>query len=420
MNTSFKALGFMLGAGCLALGLVAAAQTSPTAPASKPAVKTTSPARPATSSPDTARLADTLVNQSAGIRPGEIVWINGGTRDQQLLEDLAIQVRKLGAHPLLTFGSDRLERLWFTDVPAKFDTQAPEIDLKLAELIDAAITIDFSEQPDNLADIAPQRLNDAAKAMETVHEKIMDRNVVQVNLGNGLYPTAALAERFGISQTELSRIFWTAVNTDYTQLQSIGAQVTSKFAAGKTVKITAPNGTDLTLNVTQRPVFVSDGVVSSEDRYAGGPACQVWLPAGEVYVVPVPGSANGTFVADTFFFEGKLIEGLTFKFTNGKLTTMTAKGDITTLKQRYDAAPAGKEVFAALDIGINPAISTPSGSRMVTWMAAGTISVGVGGNTWAGGENKCPFDVFAHLLNGTLTIDGTPLVNQGKLATATR
>lgn len=52
-------------------------------------------------------------------------------------------------------------------------------------------------------------------------------------------------------------------------------------------------------------------MISNKDAYAGGAACQGWLPAGEVFVTPVPGTAKGTFVTDDFFFEGKRIERLT-------------------------------------------------------------------------------------------------------------
>ena len=48
-------------------------------------------------------------------------------------------------------------------------------------------------------------------------------------------------------------------------------------------------------------------------------------------------------------------------------------------------------------------------------MCAGTISVHIGNNTWAGGESDVPFDLFAHLTNGTHTVDGRTLVDKGKL-----
>ena len=171
----------------------------------------------------------------------------------------------------------------------------------------------------------------------------------------------------------------------------------------------------MTVEIIGRPIFVSDGVVSSEDRYERGPAAQVWLPAGEVYLTPVPKTADGTFVAETFFYEGNRVDGLTLKFKKGKLTSMTADSDITALREAYNAAPSERDWFGAIDIGINPDVKTPQGSHMTTWFGSGTISVGVGSNTWAGGDNDVPFGIYGHLLNGTLTVDDTKIVENGRL-----
>ena len=95
------------------------------------------PPQSATADVDTTRLADPIVNQSAGIRVGEFVLISGGARDLRLLEDIAVEVRKLGAHPVITIGSDRLTRKMYEDVDARFDAQQPEFNLRLAEIINA-------------------------------------------------------------------------------------------------------------------------------------------------------------------------------------------------------------------------------------------------------------------------------------------
>jgi leucyl aminopeptidase (aminopeptidase T) len=373
------------------------------------------PPESATADVDTAKIADTIVNESANIRVGEMVIVNGGIRDQRLLEDIAVEIRKLGAHPLITMSSDRLARKMFTDVDQRFDAQERAFQMRLAETIRAMITVDYRQRLDNLAEVSPQRLTAQGKAFEAVYDKMLQRGVLQVHLGNGLYPTKPLAKQFEIGYDELSRIFWSGVNTDYDLLQALGSRLKSTLAAGREVKITAPNGTDLTFQVAQRQAFASDGVISSEDRYAGGPACQVWLPAGEVYQTPVPGTAQGTFIADTFFFEGRRIDGLKLTFKNGKLTSMTAKSDITALKELHNAAPRGRDVLAFMDIGINPNVQAPAGSRLVTWMGAGTISIGIGGNTWAGGENDVAYGLYAHLLDGTLALDGKKLVDRGQL-----
>jgi leucyl aminopeptidase (aminopeptidase T) len=416
MKASLKLFGLGVGTAVLAAGLGLAPQYTPgpqTTTTTKPTTTTPTPTTPG--NVDLVRLAQTLVNQCTGVRPNELVMIEGGQRDLELIENIAVECRKLGAHPMVTFQSEKLSKRMMTDVPSKFDTQEPAFALKMAETIDAMITIEFTENPDLFAGVPAERINAHRQAFMPVHETLMKRNVVQLNLGNALYPTKALADRFGVPPTELSRIFWNGVNCDYRTLAATGSAVKNIMTSGRTVQVTGPNGTNLTFDIAMRPVFVSDGVVSDEDRYAGGPNCQVWLPAGEVYCTPVPGTAKGTFVADNFFFEGRYIQGLTFKFDNGRLTSMTAKGDITPLKQRYDAAPFGKDELAAIDIGINPNVQIPAGSKMVTWMGAGTISVGIGGNVWAGGENACPFDVFAHLTNGTCTVDGKKIVDQGRL-----
>ncbi|MCZ6492491.1 MAG: aminopeptidase, partial [Planctomycetota bacterium] len=259
MNTSLRILGLGLGAVLLGVASGITQQESSIA------------------SPDTAGIADTLVNKSANIRYGELVLISGGVRDQQLLEDIAIEVRKLGAHPVITISSDRLTRNIFTQVPARFDNQEPTFVLRMAETINAMISVDYRESFGILADVPAERRAAHAKAFEPVHKKMLERSVIHTHLGNGLYPTKALAEQFGITRNELSRIFWRGVNVDYDQLQATGERVKNILAAGREVRITAPNGTDLTVEITRRPIFVSDGVISTDDRYAGGPACQVWL-----------------------------------------------------------------------------------------------------------------------------------------------
>ena len=237
-----------------------------------------------------------------------------------MLEDLAVEVRKLGAHPLIVIGSDRLDRRLFVDVDEQFDMQKPEFFGRLADFIDALITVDYGEKQDNLADIPAERRAERAKAVEKIAKKMLKRGVVQIHLGNELYPTQALATQYAVPYSELADVFWAGVNTDYEQLQVLGANVKNAVSKGRKLRVTAPNGTDFTVDISRRPIFVSDGIVSSEDRYARGPACQVWLPAGEVYLTPKPKTAKGTFVADTFFYEGKRIDGLTLKFNKGKLT----------------------------------------------------------------------------------------------------
>ncbi len=46
------------------------------------------------------------------------------------------------------------------------------------------------------------------------------------------------------------------------------------------------------VRIEGHPVLVSDGVISAEEAKRGGGANQVWLPAGELYLAPVPEKAQ--------------------------------------------------------------------------------------------------------------------------------
>jgi leucyl aminopeptidase (aminopeptidase T) len=364
--------------------------------------------------PDYESLAHNVVTRSARIAEGDLVQISGHFKDADLLEALAVHVRKQGAHPLVMVGSDRLNRRLFEDVPAKYDSQTPEFALKMAGLITAQIFIEsFDEQA--LAGIPAERLAATAKAGVEVYPLLLKRNVRTVSLGNGLYPTASRARQFGLSESELAKLFWDGLNVDYAKMQATGEELQKILSAGREVHITNPNGTDLRVRIERRPVFVSDGVLTPEKLKKGGAACQTWLPAGEVYVAAVPDSAEGRVVIDRHYFEGREITGLTLTFQAGKLTAMAARSGGERLQALYQAAGPGKERFSVVDIGINPNLRLPEDSRVLTFMPAGMVTIGTGNDTWAGGDNNASFGVIGFLPGSTLKVDDRVIIEKGEL-----
>jgi len=360
-------------------------------------------------------LAHKLVTQCAGVHEGDLVRISGGVRDAELLENLAVHTRKVGAFPLVTLRSDRMERRMFDDVPKEFDSQTSEFGVRIATMITARIFVDFSESEGALAEVPAERIAAKSHANALSWDLMLRRKVRQVYVGNDLYPTEERAKLFGVPQEKLAKIFWDGVNVDYTELQAAGEAVRAALINGKELQITTPSGTNLKMRIEGRPVFVSDGVISDEDLQQGNAGCLVWLPAGEVYVTPIPGTAEGKLVVKQQFFQGKEIQGLTLEFKDGKLVSMTADSGLAPLEEYYAAIGTGKDIFSVVDLGINPNVSLVPNSRMVAWMSAGTITVGIGDNTWAGGENNSPFEFYAHLSGGTLKVDGKVLVKDGIL-----
>jgi aminopeptidase len=338
-------------------------------------------------------VAEKVVAQSAGVNQGDLVLIFGSDEDIPLVEDIAVEVRKRGGSPLISVGSNRLTRRMYDEVPAKYDSKASAMMMKLGGIVDVIIVTE-SDEGRTLDGVAPERIAAQGKAFAPVAELMRKRGVRTVALGNGLYPSAERADQFGISREALADMMYGGMDADYQALQSSGQQVRQMLAAGKELHLTNPNGTDLKVGIAGRPITVNDGIIS------------------------VPGTGEGTVVVDQFFFRGKPIEELRLVFKGGKLTSMTAKDGLEPLQAAYDAGGPGKDVLSVIDIGINPSIKSPESSPVHVWGKAGTVTVVVGDNTWAGGSIQANFGLPAYAPGTTVTVDGKPLVQDGRLLTS--
>lgn len=397
--------------------LVSCQPAPPSQPAANETRTTTSPeTAKKTGGPDYDAIADRVINQVAGVKEDDVVFVHGAVRDFELLEDLALGARKVGASPLLTIGSDRMARRYYEVVPEKYDTKAPDLELKLATLPTVSITVDSNEAEDNLGNVSPARLANIAKTGTPVGDIYQKRNVRSVEIGNDLYPTAWRAKHYGISQDDLAKAFWDGVNADYAAVQTNGAKVSATLSAGKELHITSPEGTDIKMKIEGRPFIVSDGIISADDVKKGGPAVAVYLPAGEVYCAPVPGSAEGKIVIAQDFFRGKEMTNVAIIIVGGKVTSITGSGPgFDAMKKEYDAtSDPGKELFSYVDFGINPNVKIWPATKMGNWVQAGMVSVGTGVNTWAGGDNKSPFGLGGHLGGCTVTLDGNTIIEKGE------
>ena len=411
-----KRISLLSMCGVFVAGLLSCqpAATPPVATENKPAA---SPAtKSAAGAPDFEAIANRVVTQVAAVKEGDVVFVSGSPRDMELLEDLATDSRKVGAFPLLTTGTDRMAKKYSEEVPEKYDTQTPDFDLKLATMPTVAISVDASESENALEGVSPTRLANVNKTQQPVGDVYQKRNVRTVEVGNGLYPTEWRAKRFGVATDTLAKTFWDAVNADYSGVQATGEKVKTMLSAGKELRITSPEGTDLKLKIDGRPFFVSDGVISPEDVQKGWPAVAVYLPAGEIYAAPVAGTAEGKIVIAQTFFRGKEIDNIAIIIIGGKVTSITGSGaGFEDWKKAYDAVTdPGKDMISYVDFGINPNLKIWPASKIGNWVQAGMVSIGSGNNTWAGGDNKASFDVGDHLPGCTVMLDGKTIIEKGE------
>lgn len=402
----------------LVLGLFAVACQPPAANTTAPANTATNTAPPKTDAPkkaptDLKQLAERIVNQSAGVKEGEIVLVSGSARDNELVENIIIEVEKVGGHAMRELNSESVTKRSFADVPEKFDTKEPKLGLALAKIVNVVIAVDSQETDSLLADVPAARRAARAKAGAPVGKAFRDAKVRQVNVGNDLYPTDWRAKRFEMATDAFAKLFWEGVNIDYSALQTAGEKARAALA-GKEMEITHPNGTSLKVALDSKPAYISDGIISTDDVAKGN--LDVYLPAGEAAVITAANSGTGKFIIEKQFYQGKEINKLTLNFENGKLTSMTGEGDgYAALKADYDLAGEGKDLLGFVDIGINPNYLLAPSSKVGNWVSAGMVNIGSGNNTWAGGTNNATGGVGGALAGCTVTIDGKVVVENGAL-----
>jgi leucyl aminopeptidase (aminopeptidase T) len=353
--------------------------------------------------------------QSAMVTEGDKVLITGSVRDAPLMEHIAIETMKVGGRPVLSLWSEALTRRSYDEVPAKFDAQVPTENLALIKDFDVQIALDVGESEGLLANVPTERKAARAKAAEPVSKAFFDRKVRLVNLGNGLYPTATLSRRLGVARPALASAFWKASSVPPQTLRERGEALRSAFAQGRDVKLTHPNGTNLTFRLDVDRGFVSDGAITPEKVKQGAAAANTWLPAGELILPAANGTAEGKVVIDKTLWDGKVVRGLTLTYSRGRLTSMTAASNFEGMKAAYDAAGGDKDRFAYIDIGINPETKLPVGTGRTVWTAPGSVAVGLGDNRGFGGTNVSDFGMANQLGGATVTVDGKVVVDKGKL-----
>lgn len=82
------------------------------------------------------------------------------------------------------------------------------------------------------------------------------------------------------------------LTADYKRIAKITNKVARILEKGETVKITTPSGTNLTMNIKDRPPLRDTGLYHKRGEWGN-------LPAGEVCLAPVEGTTQGKLVIDS-------------------------------------------------------------------------------------------------------------------------
>jgi leucyl aminopeptidase (aminopeptidase T) len=365
------------------------------------------------------QFASKLVREVLHARTGDVVVLFADPSSMTLIEDIATNLREVGAFCIVDMGSNRRARLYYQNVPEKYDAQERKDLVKLAEIANGIINIDYPNDPTVTSGVSPARLSRLMNAVTPYNDYVLKHSIPVVDVGNGLMPAAATAKQFGVSEQQLTAVFWEGVNGDYGQIHRDAEAVRAALGAGRGVHITAANGTDFAFTPLAGSALVNDGVISTGDRAKGGAAVQKLLPAGDVLMLPRAGTAHGKIVFGDVNFNGVKVSGMTMHFAGGKLTSMHATGGGGMVRRFYDSGGTGRDLFGSADFGVNRSIRLPDG----TWgngpsMAAGYVTLSIGSNYGLGGTDRSSFYYGSNVPNATVTVGGKKIIDSGRLVSS--
>jgi leucyl aminopeptidase (aminopeptidase T) len=364
--------------------------------------------------PDLDSIAMRIVQQSLVVQPGEVVSITGGPTEIKFMAALQVAVAKAGGQPLLQLNIPEANKRALLETPLQHLERLPTAGLLVWRISDAIINLGSVQDPDLFADVPEERLAATRRAGAPLNDAFRTARFRSVGLGQtGGIPSEAYAESQGADYEEMMNTFWAALDVAPDELAASADRLAALLTEGGEVHLTSSAGTDLRFTVDRFPARINAGRTTDVVK-ASGPA-QVWLPAGEAYVCVKGMSASGTLVVPHMTFRGVAVENLQLEFEGGRVTNLSAEANGEMVRDYLDASSPNSKQLSVLDIGVNPHSRPLAGSHYLSWEMGGMVTLGIGNNSWAGGDNDADAGLSFHIAGATLTIGDKTVVRDGQL-----
>ncbi|HXX95210.1 MAG TPA: aminopeptidase [Planctomycetota bacterium] len=185
------------------------------------------------------------------------------------------------------------------------------------------------------------------------------------------------------------------LDIDYDDLRARAEELAGLLEGRQRVRLTSPAGTDVSFEIAGRPVFRDNGDLSQPGAFGN-------LPAGEVCLAPLEGTAEGVVRIDgSIGGIGRLKEPVTVRFVHGRAV------EISDARLRDLLEPHGPEALqlAEFGIGTNPRAAIV-GNVLEDEKAIGTAHIALGSNHSMGGKIQVPVHIDAIIQSASVEIDG--------------
>lgn len=356
-------------------------------------------------------IASRVVNECLGIVAGDVVAITTYPHTIPLANAIAMECYKKDADPITVLDTDEVFYGHMRTLSEGSLRTTSKHCLGLADYVKYYIWLGGPEDPGPMKEIPESKFSALFEGEKAHYDKSLKMRNLSAGLAIGQV-TPQRSRTYGFDHDAWKAMVEAAMAVSPKELSEAGMKLEPVLSGTGRVRVTAPNGTDLTFELGGRTPHIYDGILDEQDIKRG--SLGVGLPAGSVEVSVLEDTAEGTVIFDVPVPQvGVLIKEMKWFFRGGKLVELSAKENEKSIKGLYDGASGDKNKLGGLSIGLNPKAKT---GYLENAIPEGAVTLFIGDNRELGGKNESDWGFPGTLRHATVRVNGKTIVKEGKLA----
>ena len=199
------------------------------------------------------------------------------------------------------------------------------------------------------------------------------------------------------------------ISVDYLEVERETKLIAGFLTRAKEAKVVSHSGTNLTFSLKSRKGGEDNGIYVRPGKWGN-------LPAGEAYIAPLEGTAEGALVVEKGWFPN-LAEEMTIIFKKGEVQQIRGGGEVNRILSQILGLESQKRRkrcnLAELGIGTNPK-ACRTDITIEAEKIKGTIHIGIGDNSHMGGKVVADYHQDFVVPKPDLLLDGEKAMDKGK------
>ncbi|MBO8142514.1 MAG: aminopeptidase [Firmicutes bacterium] len=209
------------------------------------------------------------------------------------------------------------------------------------------------------------------------------------------------------------------LTADYEWITALSERLVTAVSGAGEIVIRSPAGTDIRFSLSGRRALVDGGLYRTPGSWGN-------LPAGECFVAPLEGTANGTIAVEPEWYpslwQPPLDEPMRIEFRDGEVRAVDGggragdhlRGLLELDRSECSEAARRRRNLAEWGLGTNPNARSHE-SNLEMEKILGTVHLAIGDNAHIGGTVNADFHRDFVINRPTVYVDGRLLYNDGQL-----